>query len=200
MRKSYSLSLLLLLILVGFYFYSRSKPAVLNSAPKINSPIPSQISQLTPNSSASQSGVLGVQTKTSGCLTENGLPDPQCSPGAIFPNVTKDQVCTPGYSSSVRNVSQSTKNKVFEEYGLPPTGHQPGEFEVDHIISLELGGSNDISNLWPEAAEPRPGYHEKDRVENYLHDQICSGVIRLEQAQQKISSNWLDIYNQLQNP
>jgi hypothetical protein len=35
MRKSYSLSLLLLLILVGFYFYSRSKPAVLNSAPKI---------------------------------------------------------------------------------------------------------------------------------------------------------------------
>ena len=33
-------------------------------------------------------------------------------------------------------------------------------------MSLELGGSNDIKNLWPEAALPTPGFHEKDAVED----------------------------------
>lgn len=42
------------------------------------------------------------------------------------------------------------------------------------------GGSNNIANLWPEAASPKPGFHEKDQVENYLHDQVCSGAISFE--------------------
>src|SRR5437867_11473696 len=41
--------------------------------------------------------------------------------------------------------------------------------EVDHLVSLELGGSNSTANLFPEAASPVPGSHEKDRLENELH-------------------------------
>jgi hypothetical protein len=73
---------------------------------------------------------------------------------------------------------------VYAEYGI--VSYTTGKYEVDHLISLELGGSNDISNLWPEAASPQPGFHEKDKVENYLHDQVCSGVISLAQAQQRL--------------
>jgi hypothetical protein len=64
-------------------------------------------------------------------------------------------------------------------------------------VALEIGGSNDIANLWPEAAEPRPGFHEKDLVENYLHDQMCAGTMSLLEAQRAIATNWLDVYKQL---
>lgn len=135
---------------------------------------------------------LDLQTKTTGCQAGGGLPDFACTPGAIIASSTKDQICTSGYSSSVRDVSQSVKNKVYAEYGI--TTHSSGQYEVDHFISLELGGSNDISNLWPEAAEPRPGFHEKDIVENYLHDELCSGQISLPEAQELISRQWVEVY------
>lgn len=141
----------------------------------------------------------GQQSATSGCQVSgpNGkLPDSGCTPGDIFPNVTVNDICQSGYASSVRNVPTSEKDQVYAEYGI--ASHYSGEYEVDHLVSLELGGSNDISNLWPEAANPTPGFHQKDQVENYLHDQVCSGAISLSQAQYDIATNWLAIYNQMQ--
>ncbi len=141
----------------------------------------------------SRAPAIGQRTKTSGCVSQNGLPDPACTPGAIFPDATKEQICTPGYSKSVRDVPTSVKDQAYGEYGI--AHHSPGQYEVDHLIPLELGGSNDIANLWPEPAEPRPGFHEKDRVENYIHDQMCSGAVSLREAQAEIANNWLAIYN-----
>jgi hypothetical protein len=138
---------------------------------------------------------FGVQTKTSGCMARGPLPDSDCTPGAIFSTATTDQICQSGYARSVRNVPTSEKNQAYAEYGI--THHSTGEYEVDHLVSLELGGSNAIANLWPEAANPRPGFHEKDKVENYLHDQVCSGAIPLQQAQVEIATNWLAVYNQM---
>lgn len=137
----------------------------------------------------------GVQTKTSGCVARGDLPDSACTPGAIFANVTKTQVCTPGYATSVRDVPQSVKEKVYAEYRI--TKHQPGQYEIDHLVSLQLGGSNDIANLWPEAANPTPGFHQKDLVENYLNSQICSGAISLQTAQVEIATNWMSVYNRM---
>jgi hypothetical protein len=139
---------------------------------------------------------FGVQTKTSGCQVNGALPDSACTPGAIFTTATKDQICQSGYASSVRNVPTSEKDDVYAEYGI--TSHYSGQYEVDHLVSLELGGSNDIANLWPEAASPTPGFHQKDQVENYLHDQVCSGALDLATAQNEIATNWLDVYNHMQ--
>lgn len=160
-------------------------------------PISTISASLTPSSQTASASVipissLGQRTKTSGCVAVKGLGDKDCTPGAIIDGVTKDQICIPGYSKSVRNVPESEKNQVYLEYGI--TSRQTGEYEVDHLISLELGGSNDISNLWPEAAQPTPGFHEKDKVENYLHDQVCSGKISLREAQLKIANNWEEFY------
>ena len=138
---------------------------------------------------------FGVQTKTSGCMAHNGLPDSACTPGAILSTGTKDAICQPGYSKGVRNVPNSEKTQDYAEYGI--ASHTPGQYEVDHLVSLELGGSNDIANLWPELASPKPGFHEKDAVENYLHSQVCSGAISLQQAQTEIATNWLAVYNQM---
>jgi hypothetical protein len=138
---------------------------------------------------------LGQQTKTSNCQGQDALPDFACTPGAVFPTVTKDDICTSGYSQKVRDVSQKTKDRVYAMYGV--TTHTTGQYEVDHLISLELGGSNEVSNLWPEPAEPTPGFHEKDKVENYLHSQVCAGVISLSQAQKIIATDWQSVYEQL---
>ena len=143
----------------------------------------------------SGSAHFGKQTKTSGCAAHGGLPDSACTPGAIFPNATVQQICTSGYASSVRNVPSSEKDQVYAEYGI--RSHYAGQYEVDHLVSLELGGSNDIANLWPEAASPKPGFHEKDQVENYLHDQVCSGAMSLKDAQTQIATNWLAVYNRM---
>jgi len=73
-------------------------------------------------------------------------------------------------------------------------------YEVDHFIPLELGGSNDIKNLWLEPAEPKPGFHEKDIVENCLHYQVCFGNESLQKAQEEIRSDWYSVYQRIQNP
>lgn len=150
-----------------------------------------------PPTSGSGTGGIGQRTKTSGCVSQNALPDPECTPGAILPDATVDKICVPGYSSQTRNVPDSEKNQVYAEYGI--ASHTPGQYEVDHLISLELGGSNDIANLWPEPADPRPGFHEKDKVENYLHDQVCSNAITLQQAQYEISHDWMSVYQSMPN-
>jgi hypothetical protein len=188
MYKKYFFIILILFFGIALNFYQNNKPSQ-GSQKQIVQASPAAIQ----NSTAS--GVLGEQTKTSGCIAQNTLPDSACTPGAIFPQVTKEQVCTKGYTQTVRNVPQSEKDAVYREYGI--YSHKTGEYEVDHFISLELGGSNDISNLWPEAAIPVPGFHQKDLVENYLNEQVCKGVISLLEAQKEISTNWLEVYNQM---
>jgi hypothetical protein len=138
---------------------------------------------------------FGVQTKTSGCKAHSGLPDSACTPDAILSTGTKSAICKSGYASSVRNVPDSEKNQDYAEYGI--TSHATGEYEVDHLVSLELGGSNEIANLWPELASPTPGFHQKDQVENYLHDQVCSGAISLSDAQVEIATDWLSVYQRM---
>lgn len=138
---------------------------------------------------------LGPRSKTRGCVVHDALPDSACTPGSVFVGATKAKICVLGYSRRVRNVSSSTKRQAYREYGI--TSHARGEYEVDHLVSLELGGSNSIANLWPEAASPTPGFHEKDAVENYLHSQVCNGSIGLAQAQHEIATNWLAVQHSM---
>lgn len=139
---------------------------------------------------------LDARTKTSNCKIANTMPDHACTPGAIFPDATQSQVCKSGYSASVRDVPQAEKNQIYAEYRIAT--HTTGQYEVDHHISLELGGSNDIANLWPEAASPMPGFHEKDKVENFLHNKLCAGKISLTESQDLVSNHWVEVYKLIQ--
>ena len=137
---------------------------------------------------------LGERVKTSGCSI-GVYPDAACTPGVINLSASTEDICTPGYTSQVRSVSESTKNAVYTEYGVKT--HVTGEYEVDHFIPLELGGSNDIANLWPEPSNLTFGYHQKDKVENYLHDRVCSGKMSLPDAQRSIAYNWVTVFVQI---
>jgi hypothetical protein len=140
--------------------------------------------------------LLKKRTRTSGCKL-GPSPDRRCSPGAYYSELTKAVVCSASFhTSSIRNVPQSEKYAVEEEYGLAPRAYG-STMEIDHIVSLELGGSNDIANLFPEMANAHPGYHVKDKLENKLHALVCSGQMSLGSAQTQIAANWRGLYRRV---
>lgn len=143
--------------------------------------------------------VLGKTTKTAGCITVNGLPDNACTPGEADARVTEDNIhttiCISGYSSSVRppvSVTNTIKTERMQAYGDTDS---KANYELDHLISLELGGCPDcIANLWPEPYNEQLGAREKDTVDNYLHKQVCNGAMTLHDAQEEIANNWVEVF------
>jgi hypothetical protein len=81
--------------------------------------------------------------------------------------------------------------------GRAATEQRGSTLEIDHIVSLELGGSNDIANLYPEEATlpgNAPGFHVKDKLENKLHDLVCDGTMTLRSVQRQIAATWQALY------
>jgi hypothetical protein len=133
-------------------------------------------------------------TKTAKCISQK-----MGTPIAIGDAVSLTMICAEGYTQCVRSVPSETKTAVYKSYGL--SGNHMGYCdsdqgcEVDHLISLELGGSNDQKNLWPEPYEGEQwNAHVKDQLENFLHAEACAGRMPLKQAQKEISSNWIEAY------
>lgn len=120
------------------------------------------------------------------------LPDPSCTPGSIDPAVTAadihSTICRAGWTTKVRPPEAQTERAKFN-VAYPAYHISRGAVsELDHLVPLELGGSNDITNLWPEVGRvPNP----KDKVENALNRAVCQGKVSLAAAQNAIASNWL---------
>jgi hypothetical protein len=140
--------------------------------------------------------LLARRTGTSRCRL-GALPDRRCSPGAYSGALTSAVICASGFrTGTIRDVPQSEKAAVEREYGLEarPYGRT---LEIDHIVPLELGGSNSIANLFPERANAGPGYHVKDRLENRLHVLVCAGALPLRTAQREIARDWRALYSKV---
>lgn len=140
----------------------------------------------------SQRTVAGGSSPDAALIARGLIQNPTMTPGDVL-TTDRNQICTSGYTKTVRNVPSSLKRQVYLEYGI--TSHKPGSYEIDHLISLELGGSNSMRNLWPESFVTKPlNAHVKDEVENKLHEMICTGAIGVMQAQQEIAGDWTAAY------
>lgn len=143
-----------------------------------------------------------LATPALACEIRDGLPDPQCSPGATDPRVTQENIhstiCVPGYSKSVRPpvaVTNKMKRQVMQEYGLE--GQDPRLYEGDHDVSIELGGCpgpddgcDFHANFWPEPWTGPDNAHDKDYTENALHRAVCADKLPLGEAQKRIATDW----------
>ena len=124
---------------------------------------------------------------------DNGkLPDRLCTPGSIDPDVTqadiRSTICKKGWTATVRPPEAQTERFKYH-VAYPHYGTPPGErTELDHLVPLELGGSNDATNLWPEYP-PTP--NPKDKVENALNHAVCDGRVSLARAQAAIAYDWM---------
>ncbi|MDE1863560.1 MAG: hypothetical protein KGI33_11700 [Thaumarchaeota archaeon] len=104
-------------------------------------------------------------------------------------------ICVSGYTKTVRpptSVTDPIKLERMKAYG---DADSPSNYELDHLIPLELGGApSDIKNLWPEPYYTTVTAYNKDGFENYLHRQVCSGAMDLKTAQDEIATDWLKYY------
>ena len=139
----------------------------------------------------------------------DALPNPRWTPGAINPAVNQDNlrqtICRRGgYTRSIRppqDYTERLKRRQVRQYGYPEQMGRDGfmlrNYEEDHLISLELGGSpSDPRNLWPEPHHVVGGWgsYTKDRLEDRLHALVCRGRMPLTQAQRDIASDWIAAY------
>lgn len=161
--------------------------------------------QIKPTSLSSQNlpqPIASTSAQPTSCQVLNSLPDKNCTPGSIDLKVAQaniDQtICVSGYTKTVRPPVSYTASLKLKLMKLYQDLDSPQNYELDHLIPLELGGNpTDPKNLWPQAYAPTPAAHEKDKVENYLHDQVCAKQLSLIQAQQEIATNWLAVYQAL---
>jgi hypothetical protein len=125
------------------------------------------------------------------------LPDPVLTPGASVEMSVK-ALCAKKWGRDARHVTAAMKAEVFARYGLSGNADKACKrdahgrrCEVDHLISRELGGADDVDNLWPEPYGGKPwNATRKDRVENRLHKEVCAGNITLEQARDEIKTDY----------
>lgn len=80
-----------------------------------------------------------------------------------------------------RNVSKKTKDDIYAEAGISKEA-QKG-MRIDHIVPLEIGGSNDKSNLQIQAKERAAA---KDVLENKLTRDVKAGRITKAQAEEQL--------------
>jgi hypothetical protein len=193
MRRPYTLVVILLLVIIAIaaMIARRTK-----QPPRRTSyPQPSGLSQTTT-----------IQARIG---PPDIYPNPILTPGKINSGISQENIagniCNPNWSTkSIRPPERYTnrlKRRQIQEYGFSDTN--PKDYEEDHLIPLELGGSPiDPGNLWPEPYHPsipNGGARFKDEVENYLHRQVCTGEITLAQAQEAAARDWYAVYLQMRN-
>jgi hypothetical protein len=106
--------------------------------------------------------------------------DRTCTPGDVL-TTSRADVCTRGWATRHRHVTSAQRHRIFAAYGIPYAERRA--YELDHLVSLELGGSNADTNLFPQ---PHPYSYWKDHVENHAHTDICSGRKTVAQVQRWI--------------
>ncbi len=143
----------------------------------------------------------GVWRMGSGAFRSNGgivqvqasaLPDRTLTPG-FTRDVKLAELCRRRHAGAPPAVDISTERTVFKEYGVPVSTSK--SYELDYLITPELGGADDVRNLWPEPyASTAWNAHVKDELENRLHEMVCDGQIDLSTAQNEIATNWIAAY------
>jgi hypothetical protein len=134
--------------------------------------------------------LMAVVLLLTGAAAHATRPDPTLTPGKL---------CTPndadftGYrypahlAYCARDISREEKQRVADAYGGIPQADWH-KYEFDHLIPLNAGGSNDISNIWPQ---PLDEAKEKDKLEEQIYRALSAGTMTQEQAVQKIQ-DWIN--------
>lgn len=195
MSRTSILILVLAVILVAWFTQMR------NGTEKANTPGSGAGTSTTPSGTIvapATAAPLSIIPAT--CKMNGSLPDVACTPGTTDAAVTqeniKQTICVSGYTTKVRppvSYTNPLKSELMKRYGA--TG-APSDYELDHLISLELGGHpSDPRNLFPQPYLILPGAHEKDQLENKLHALICAGTITLQDAQLAVATDWVSAYH-----
>ena len=140
---------------------------------------------------ATLAGVIAILWIGTSSKELHAVPRSDLTPGAVRSREASD-ICNAELGSNAQ-VLPAVQRQVFTEYGMPEA--ETRSYEVDYLITPALGGSDDISNLWPQpyAGSPWNAY-VKDALEDHLRGMVCSGQLDLATAQREIAVNWIAAY------
>ncbi len=156
-----------------------------------------------------EGGIGGAEGRYSVVFSlDQARPNSRITPGALNPAVDQanihETICVRGYSRTLRppeDYTERLKRSGIRRYGY--TDYRLRDYEEDHLVSLELGGSpTNPHNLWPEPHHVIGGWgsYAKDRLENKLHTLVCRGRVPLAEAQRDIASDWIAAYKRYVGP
>jgi anti-sigma factor RsiW len=122
---------------------------------------------------------------------DHALPIGRFTPGATS-NVSASDLCSRSQPTR-RVVSIAVRQEVLQTYHMEDVA--PSEYELDYLITPELGGVGDARNLWPQRYAPATwNARVKDDLERLLPRLVCDGTVALETAQRDIADNWIRAY------
>jgi hypothetical protein len=142
--------------------------------------------------------LLGVIVFQSTVSAEGPKPRFAITPGETRP-ITLAEVCDYSRAEVIsRDIPLDVQQRVFAAYGIKDP--KANRFEVDYLITPDLGGAESMRNLWPQPYSVRWNAHVKDKLEQRLHELVCGGKLDLSTAQHDIAVDWIAAYKKYVAP
>jgi len=167
----------------------RARLAEING-PRTRAPWRSFARMMLPAASVAAAGIAIVIVFGTNLGAKGLKPRASLTPGETRP-ITLAEVCQSRQAAVIADVPEEMRRKVFAAYGIP--GDRKN-FEVDYLITPDLGGSSSLRNLWPQPYSVSWNAHAKDELEQRLHDLVCGGQLDLATAQRAIATDWIGAY------
>ena len=135
--------------------------------------------------------VFRVPFERSAPVEHDALPVASLTPGATW-GVSVEEVCGAG-GLERRHVADGIRLEVLRRYAMERV--PADQYELDYLITPELGGAPAVQNLWPQRYRARTwNAHVKDQLEDLLPRLVCEGTIALDTAQHDIAVDWVAAY------
>lgn len=121
---------------------------------------------------------------------EGALPVAALTPGAVS-TLTAAELCAGTRTSRI--VTEDVRRRVLAGYGMERT---PADvYELDALVTPELGGTTAPENLWPQRyGSPAWNAHVKDALERLFAEKVCNDDMALSQAQREMATDWVAAY------
>ena len=140
---------------------------------------------LIPGQASATAGTPAPGTPAAAAVDEEFL--------AFLTKANEAQICAADFEASVKPVAKWQRDQALERYGKRPEDFTG---ELDHLIPVSLGGSNDPDNLWPLPENKDMGPAQKKELDLKLHQLVCDKTLKLKDAQDAIKKDWVKAYNQ----
>jgi anti-sigma factor RsiW len=130
-------------------------------------------------------------------VEHGALPVRSLTPGATLALSVAD-LCAGDAPRTQRRLPAALRQEVLHRYGMERVS--PDEYELDYLITPELGGASEPGNLWPQRyGLPQWNARVKDQLEARLPQLVCSGQVTLATAQREIAVDWVAAYRKYFN-
>jgi hypothetical protein len=116
-------------------------------------------------------------------------PNKTLTPGVIESSVIGDVCGSPKHDKASLSIAQAQAEDA--RYSIPT--NLDTRYHFDYLVPLNLGGSPEITNLWPVTVKGI-GFYQKEQLNAVLRQKVCAGELDLGTVQQQLIKNWYTLW------